>query len=257
MLNDRSASASRPPDSFIETVKTVLWAVVIAVVIRSFLFEPFTIPSNSMVPTLLTGDFVFVSKYSYGYSRYSFPFGIVPIGDRVWKGEPRRGDVAVFRLPTNTSENYIKRIVGLPGDRIQVTEGILRINGKPVVRERDESCRARAGRAEAQMIGYIETLPEGRKHCIFERSDRDWLDNTPEFLVPANHYFAMGDNRDNSIDSRARNPDGSQPVGFVPAANLVGRAEIVWLSVDEDLRWFEVWRWPFSLRFGRMFTAID
>ncbi|MBL8702542.1 MAG: signal peptidase I [Alphaproteobacteria bacterium] len=257
MLNDRSSPTARPQDSFIETVKTVAWAVVIAVMIRSFLFEPFTIPSNSMVPTLLTGDFVFVSKYSYGYSRYSFPFGIVPIDDRIWKGEPRRGDVAVFRLPTNTSENYIKRLVGLPGDRIQVTKGILHINGKPVTRERSDACRARAGRIEAAMTGYVETLPDGRKHCIFERSDEDWLDNTPEFTVPSGHYFAMGDNRDNSVDSRARNRDGSQPVGFVPAANLVGRAEIVWLSVDEDLRWYEFWRWPFSLRFGRMFTGIE
>jgi len=257
MLNERSTPTAGPKDSFIETVKTVAWAVVIAVVIRSFFFEPFTIPSNSMVPTLLTGDFVFVSKYSYGYSRYSFPFGVVPIPDRVWKGEPRRGDVAVFRLPTNTSENYIKRLVGLPGDKIQVTRGILHINGKPVTRERSDACKARAGRMEAQMSGFLETMPDGRRHCIFERSDDDWLDNTAEFTVPANHYFAMGDNRDNSVDSRARNRDGSQPVGFIPAANLVGRAEIVWLSVDEDLRWWEFWKWPFSLRLGRMFTSIE
>jgi len=255
MLNDRSRAEHE--GGFLETVKTVVWAVVIAVLIRSFLFEPFTIPSGSMVPTLLVGDFVFVSKYSYGYSRYSFPFGVVPIGDRVWKSEPSRGDVAVFRLPTNPSENYIKRLVGLPGDRIQMKVGILHINGEAIRRDPGETCRAKAGGAEADKTGYVEVMPGGRKHCIFERSDRDELDNTPEFLVPAEHYFAMGDNRDNSIDSRYRASDGSRPVGFIPAANLVGRAEIVWLSVDEDLRWYQVWRWPFALRFGRMFSSIE
>jgi signal peptidase I len=247
----------RNEGGFIETVKTVAWAVLIAVGIRSFLFEPFTIPSGSMVPTLLVGDFVFVSKFSYGYSRYSFPLGVVPIPDRVPKGEPARGDVAVFRLPSNPSENYIKRLVGVPGDRIQVKGGILHVNGEAVRREPSEECRRRAAGAERDKTAYLETMPGNRRHCIFERTDRDELDNTPEFVVPANHYFAMGDNRDNSVDSRYRAPDGSRPVGFIPAANLVGRAEIVWLSLDEDMRWFEFWRWPTGLRYGRMFSAID
>ena len=255
MLSDKSRASSE--GGFLETVKTVGWAVVIAVIIRSLLFEPFTIPSGSMVPTLLVGDFVFVSKYSYGYSRYSFPFGVVPIPDRVLKSEPKRGDVAVFRLPSNPSENYIKRLVGVSGDRIQVKAGILHINGESVRRERNDSCRARAGQAEADKTGYREVLPGGRAHCIFERSDREDLDNPPEFIVPPGHYFAMGDNRDNSIDSRYRSPDGSRPVGFIPAANLVGRAEIIWLSLDEDMRWYEFWRWPFGLRFGRMFSGIE
>jgi signal peptidase I len=242
---------------FIETVKTVAWAVVIAVGIRSLLFEPFTIPSGSMVPTLLVGDFVFVSKFSYGYSRYSFPFAAVPIPDRIFGGEPARGDVAVFRLPSNPSENYIKRLVGVPGDRIQVKGGILHINGEAVRRERSAECRTRAGGAEPDKTGYAETMPGGRRHCIFERTDRDELDDTPEFAVPPRHYFAMGDNRDNSVDSRYRAPDGSRPVGFIPAANLVGRAEIVWLSLADDVRWFEFWRWPSGLRVGRMFSGID
>jgi signal peptidase I len=255
MFSDKSQP--KPEGGFLETVKTVGWAVVIAVCIRSLLFEPFTIPSGSMVPTLLVGDFVFVSKYSYGYSRYSFPFGVVPIPDRVLKGEPTRGDVAVFRLPSNPSENYIKRLVGLPGDRVQVKGGILHINGEAVRREGSDACRARAGSSEPDKTGYRETMPGGRSHCIFERSDRDELDNTPEFLVPPGHYFAMGDNRDNSVDSRFRLFDGSRPVGFIPAANLVGRAEIIWLSLDEDMRWWEFWRWPFGLRFGRMFSGIE
>lgn len=250
-------SSKEPAGGFIETVKTVAWAVVIAVGIRSLLFEPFTIPSGSMVPTLLVGDFVFVSKFSYGYSRYSFPFGVVPIPDRLPKREPARGDVAVFRLPSNPSENYIKRLVGIPGDRIQVRGGILHVNGQAVRRERSDECRARAQGAERDKTGYLEIMPDGKRHCIFERSDRDELDNTPEFLVPANHYFAMGDNRDNSVDSRFRAGDGSRPVGFIPAANLVGRAEIVWLSLEEDMRWFEIWRWPTGLRFGRMFSGIE
>jgi signal peptidase I len=250
-------SGTKTEGGLLETVKTVIWAVLIAVVIRSLAFEPFTIPSGSMVPTLLVGDFVFVSKYSYGYSRYSFPFGVVPIPDRVFASSPKRGDVAVFRLPSNPSENYIKRLVGLPGDRIQVKGGILHVNGAPVRRERSDACRARARGAEADKIGYRETLPDNRQHCIFERSDRDELDNTPEFVVPANHFFAMGDNRDNSVDSRYRAPDGARPVGFIPAANLVGRAEIVWLSLEEDMRWFQFWRWPTGLRFGRMFSSIE
>ena len=124
-------------------------------------------------------------------------------------------------------------------------------------RERSEACRAVAGGAEPDKTGYLEVMPGNKRHCIFERSDRDELDNTPEFVVPPNHYFAMGDNRDNSVDSRYRAPDGSRPVGFIPAANLVGRAEIVWLSLEEDMRWFQVWRWPTGLRFRRMFTGIE
>jgi signal peptidase I len=251
MLSKGSEAETKPQGGFVETVKTVFWAVLIAVVIRTFLFEPFTIPSGSMVPTLLVGDFVFVSKYSYGYSRYSFPFGLGPFGGRVWVTEPRRGDVAVFRLPTDPSENYIKRIVGLPGDRIQVKGGVLHVNGEPVKRERDPSCRERAGVDARNEIGYVETMPGGRRHCIFELDDRQQFDNTREFVVPAASYFVMGDNRDNSLDSRTTN------VGFVPLDNLVGRAEIVWLSLEGGVSWREFYRWPFQLRFSRMFRGIE
>lgn len=237
----------------IELVKTVLIALLIAFGIRTIAFEPFNIPSGSMIPTLLVGDYLFVSKFSYGYSTYSLPYGVRLFSGRIFGREPERGDVAVFKLPRDPLTDYIKRIIGLPGDRIQMNGGILHINGEPVKRERVEDYFDNEGRA----FQYIETLPNGKQHRIRELGDNSFADNTEVYTVPAGHYFAMGDNRDNSVDSRYRAPDGSRPVGFIPAANLVGRAEIVWLSLEEDMRWFEFWRWPTGLRYGRMFSAID
>jgi len=232
----------------IELVKTVLIALLIAFGIRTIAFEPFNIPSGSMVPTLLVGDYLFVSKYSYGYSTYSLPYGVRLFSGRIFGREPERGDVAVFKLPRDPRTDYIKRIVGLPGDRVQVSGGVLHINGEPVKRERIEDYFDNEGRA----FQYMETLPNGRRHRIRELGDNSIADNTDVYTVPPGHYFAMGDNRDNSQDSRFL-----REVGFIPVENLVGRAEILFFSTDGTASWYQFWRWPAATRFSRLFTAIN
>lgn len=243
---------SRKSGGFFETVKTIVYAVLIAVVVRTVAYEPFNIPSGSMVPTLLVGDYLFVSKFSYGYSRYSLPLGPPVMSGRLLFTAPDRGDVAVFKLPKDPSTDYIKRIVGLPGDRIQVRNGILHINDQAVKRDRLEDFVLRDGPRSLRLPQFLETLPNGRSHRIVEQSDQEQLDNTDVYTVPAGHYFAMGDNRDNSLDSRV-----PSAVGFVPAENLVGRAEFLFFSTDGSARWWELWRWPFATRYGRMFTGIN
>lgn len=235
----------------VELVKTIVIAVAIAIGIRTIAFEPFNIPSGSMEPTLLIGDYLFVSKYAYGYSTYSLPWGIRLFSGRIMGSVPDRGDVVVFKLPRDNRTDYIKRIIGLPGDRIQVKEGILQINGEPVKRERIEDFVDRENGIVTRQLQYLETLPNGRVHRILEVSDNGPLDDTPVYNVPAGHYFAMGDNRDNSLDSRVQSA-----VGYVPAENLVGRAEILFFSTDGSAAWYEFWKWPMATRFGRLFTAI-
>jgi signal peptidase I len=241
-------------ESFWETVKTIVYAALIAISIRTLAFEPFSIPSGSMIPTLLIGDYLFVSKYSYGYSRYSMPFGIGPAGPRIFERIPERGDVAVFKNPYDPSIDFIKRVTGLPGDRIQMIGGILHINGQPVQRRRVEDVLA--SEREANILRapqYVETLPEGRQHRIIEAAgDIGDNDNTPEYVVPPGRYFMMGDNRDRSKDSRYLDE-----VGYVPAENLVGRAEIIFFSVDGSAGLLEVWKWPFAIRYGRLFHTIE
>ena len=236
-----------------EFSKTALIAVFLAVLIRTFLFEPFNIPSGSMKPTLLVGDYLFVNKPSYGYSRHSFPFGLAPLDGRIWDKPPKRGDVIVFKLPTNPGVDYIKRLIGLPGETIQVRSGRLYINDKLVEREalgvrEDSGPDARA----VPMYHYLETLPGGAVHEIYEESDNDILDDTPPFVVPEGHYFMMGDNRDNSQDSRV-----PHVVGFVPYENLVGRADFLFFSTDGSASLFEIWKWPWALRYRRFFNDID
>lgn len=233
-----------------ELFKTIIIAGAIALGFRSFLFEPFNIPSGSMVPTLLVGDYLFVSKYSYGYSRYSFPLGIVPFGGRIAEEVPERGDVVVFRQPTDVSISFIKRVVGLPGDRIQVKDGILHINGEQVKRTYMGNTKARNAASVIDFKVYEELLPNGTKHYIQERSDNDSFDNTVEFTVLEGHYFMMGDNRDNSRDSR------TSSVGMVPAENLIGKAQILFYSHDGSARIWEFWKWPFAIRYGRLGDTI-
>ena len=233
-----------------ETVRTVVIAVLIAFAVRTFAYEPFNIPSGSMIPTLLVGDYLFVSKFSYGYSRYSIAFGLPLFQGRIFGHEPERGDVVVFKLPSDPSKDYIKRLIGMPGDRIRVVEGVVYINDEPVQRRRvTDYHEGRFGRPVAR---YLETLPNGRQYYVLEaRGDSNILDNTREFVVPEGEFFFMGDNRDHSQDSR------TDEVGFVPAENLVGRAEFIWFSLSDGARFWEVWRWPFDLRFGRLFTGVD
>jgi signal peptidase I len=236
----------------LETVRTVVYAVLFAVVVRTFMFEPFNIPSGSMIPTLLVGDYLFVSKYAYGYSKHSLPFSPPLFKGRVFGSEPERGDVAVFKLPRDNKTDYIKRIIGLPGDRIQVITGILHINGEPVKRRRigDFPGELPGQRASIQ---YQEVLPGGRIHQIIETAgDFGPLDNTQTYMVPKGHYFAMGDNRDSSLDSRVQNQ-----VGFVPAENLVGRAEFLFFSTNGTARIWEIWKWPGSIRYDRLFNGIE
>ena len=240
--------ARKNSGGFGETIRTVVYAVLIAVVIRTFAYEPFNIPSGSMKPTLLIGDYLFVSKFSYGYSRFSLPFSPDIFSGRILGGEPQRGDVAVFKKPTDNQTDYIKRIVGLPGDTIQVVGGILQINGTPVTREEVGPYTDDDGRVYTR---YIETLPNGVKHPILETSDHEFLDNTAPYLVPPGHYFAMGDNRDNSQDSRVMSD-----VGFVPAENLIGRAEFLFFSTDGTAGWLEPWKWFGAIRYDRLFQAV-
>jgi len=241
----------RKDEGIVETIKTVIIAVLIAFGVRTFAFEPFNIPSGSMIPTLLVGDYLFVSKYTYGYSKYTVAFGWPLFEGRIAGHAPERGDVAVFKLPSDGKTDYIKRVIGLPGDTIQMKSGVLHINGQPVKRERIEDYVATDSLGRNRAVPrYMETLPNGVRHPINEElGDQGQLDNTREFKVPAGHYFMMGDNRDNSNDSRA-------DVGYVPVENFVGRAEVLFFSLEEGTRFYEVWRWPFDLRLSRMLGAV-
>jgi signal peptidase I len=237
-----------------ETIKIIVQALLIALVIRTFLFQPFNIPSGSLIPTLLVGDYLFVSKYSYGYSKHSFPYSIVPINGRVIASEPRRGDVAVFKLPSDNATDYIKRVIGLPGDRIQMIRGVLHINGSAVREEpigEEMVDQSGSGRLEPALAVW-ETLPgTAVRHKIHKRNAGvGFMNNTSEYVVPPGHYFMMGDNRDNSTDSR------DPSVGMVPLENFVGRAELIFFSIRGGYAAWEVWRWPWSLRFERFFARV-
>jgi len=236
-----------------EALKTVAYAILIALGIKTFLFQPFNIPSSSMEDTLLVGDYLFVSKFAYGYSNYSLPVDMNVMNGRVWAAEPERGDVVVFRLPARPWEDYIKRVVGLPGDRIQMIDGVLHINGAPCKLERVDDFVEMTPYGERRAARYRETLPNGLQHFVLDTEpDKPGADNTQEFVVPRDHYFMMGDNRDNSNDSRI--PDSG--VGMVPAQNLVGRADIIFFSTDGSAQIWEIWKWPGAFRYGRFFHGI-
>jgi signal peptidase I len=252
----------RSSSGWLDGLKTILYAALIAILIRTVVAEPFNIPSSSMQATLLEGDYLFVSKFSYGYSRHSLPMSPNLFEGRILGRLPERGDVAVFKTPQDNATDYIKRIVGLPGDRIQVKGGLLHINDTPVQLEAVgtftvHSINRATGNANPPVEArrYIETLPGGRRHFILDLSEFGPGDNTAEFLVPAGHVFAMGDNRDASLDSRFQTDGGP---GFIPIANLVGRAEFLFFSVDEARgRWLAPWTWPFAIRWSRLLDAID
>jgi len=250
-----------------EFIRAIVVAGVIALIIRTFAFEPFNIPSGSMLPTLKVGDYLFVSKYSYGYGQYSFPFGIMDFEGRIFEDQPERGDVAVFRQPKKRDVDYIKRIIGLPGDSIQVKSGVLHINAEPVPREIKGTTEDTEQGVFSIYTEYSETLPNGVQHNIWEKSDYERFDNTREYTVPHGYYFVMGDNRDSSLDSRATNQ-----VGLVPVDNLIGRAEFLFFSTegigDKCLKeegmlkvpaelLCKVITWPQVIRYGRIFNGIN
>ncbi|MGH7064523.1 MAG: signal peptidase I [Stellaceae bacterium] len=236
----------------LDTVKTVVYAVLIALVVRTVAYEPFNIPSGSMIPTLLVGDYLFVSKFSYGYSRYSLPFGLPLFSGRIFSHPPDRGDVVVFKLPTDNSTDYIKRVIGLPGDRIQMKEGNLYINDRLVPRKRIEDFLYQEGNGTViPLAQYVETLPNGVQHPIIKLGDNGPLDNTQIYQVPPGDYFMMGDNRDNSEDSRVLSA-----VGYVPAENLIGKAQFLFFSTDGSAALWEPWKWPFAIRYSRLFRGI-
>jgi signal peptidase I len=244
-----TVSETRKQGGVAETIRVVVEAVLIALVIRTLLFQPFNIPSGSMKGTLLVGDYLFVSQYSYGYSRYSLPLSPPLFSGRIFGSQPERGDVVVFALPRDSSMDYIKRVIGLPGDRIQMIDGVLNINGVPVKRERvsdffDDENGARVRR-------WRETLPNGVSYETLDLDDNGSLDNTQEYVVPPGHFFMMGDNRDNSLDSRV-----PSAVGFVPFENLIGKAQIIFFSIGGGEPAWHVWSWPWAVRWTRLFTLI-
>jgi len=247
-MTDDPSSLRQRAIGWARQLRSIAIALGLVLAVRTVVAEPYHVPSPSMVPTLLVGDELIASKFAYGYGKYSSPIGLMPdFSGRLFGHAPERGDVVVFRLPRDPETTYVKRLIGLPGDRIQMREGRLYINDAMVPR-----------RATGRFDGdrrYVETLPGGREHEIIEISDTDRYDDTPVFVVPARHYFMMGDNRDNSADSRIAPADGG--VGFVPEENLVARADRLLFSRDLSVGWLDVADWPHAFRLARLFGRIE
>ena len=234
-----------------ENLKTLIYAFVIAVIIRSFLYQPFYIPSSSMEPTLLVGDRIFVSKYSYGYSRHSFPFSPNISSKRFFKKTPKRGDVVVFKTPQDNRTDYVKRLIGLPGDSIQFVDGDLYLNENKIER-RNKIIDIKINLPGTASI-YEEILPEGKKYTVAYSNEYNLNKSSDKYIVPPNKYFFMGDNRDNSTDSRTLSK-----VGYVSEINLVGKVNFIFFSNDKNSgSFFEFWNWSNSIRFKRFFNKIE
>jgi signal peptidase I len=233
----------------IEILKTVAVALLIALFLRVLLFQPFTIPSASEEPNLYEGDYVIVTKFDYGWSRHSFPFSPPLFEGRLLPRAPERGDIIVFKLPRDGRTDYIKRLVGVPGDRVQMRQGLLYLNGQPVERRQTELVTETGGSGVVRPVARVEeTLPDGRRYMTNDFGTDGDLDDTPEVIVPPGHYYFLGDNRDNSADSRLPTEIG---VGLVPEENLVGKARLVLLSWSPGASLFKPWTWVLNLRPSR------
>ena len=241
--------------SIISNLKALFWALIIAGFIRSFIVEPFKIPSGSMKPNLLVGDFLFVSKWDYGYSRYSFPFGLPFFDGKLLEKSPKRGDIIVFKLPTKESINYVKRLVAMPGETIKISEGMIYVKKKGANEFRMYSQKLLEPFFDDQYNADIMRLQENntnRNYEVLNLSSNSMLDNTDEFLVPNDHYFFMGDNRDNSSDSR----DIRNTVGFVPKENIIGKVRFIFLSIDTQFKLIKIYSIFNHLRYERFFKKI-
>ena len=251
LSSDGERREDRNRSGLMEALRAAVPALIIAVLIRALLFEAFNIPSGSMKATLLVGDYMFVSKYSYGFTHYSLPFSPRWFSGRIFGATPERGDVAVFRLPKDDSIDYVKRVIGLPGDRIKLVDGLLFINGKAVKRERADDFIDDEGHVGERVLRWRETLPNGVSYQTLDLQDDNPLENTDEYVVPPGHFFMMGDNRDNSADSRVLSA-----VGYVPFENLIGKAQIIFFSIGGDEPAWHIWNWPWSVRWSRLFTLV-
>jgi signal peptidase I len=260
-----NVQAAKPPKAsgektsaageIIEIVKTVVYALLIALVLRVLLFQPFTIPSASMEPNLYTGDYIIVSKYSYGFSRHSIPFSPPLFHGRILERPAHRGDIIVFKLPRDGHTDYVKRLIGVPGDRIQMKNGLLYLNGKKVPRQFvGMTNEVSPDGFVHQVAEFRETLPGGKSYLTQDYGPDGELDNTDVYVVPEHEYFMMGDNRDNSLDSRV--PSEAGGVGFVPAENLVGKAQIILLSWNPGASLFKPWTWILNARTSRFMKIL-
>ena len=236
--------------SLVNNLKALFWALLIAGVIRTFAIEPFKIPSGSMKPNLLVGDFLFVSKWNYGYSRYSFPFGLAPFSGKIFEKNPKRGDIIVFKLPGQENINYVKRLLGLPGETIKVMDGEVFI-------KKNDSTNFELLNQVSDDFFFDDQYQEEIKQLIEDNykilniTDNGPLDYTPEYEIPENKYFFMGDNRDNSSDSRVMSG-----VGFVPKENMIGKVWFIWLSIDTQFSLTKFWTLPLHIRYGRLFKSV-
>ena len=238
-------------DNLLSNIKSISLAVFIALLIRSFIAEPFNIPSGSMKPNLLVGDFIFVSKWSYGYSKHSLPFSIPLLPKKIFERIPERGDVVVFKTPQDNRTDYIKRVIGLPGDIIEIINGQIKINNNLIIRKKNKDFVDIDKHGNKKRIRQYEEFFFDKEVAVIDIMDNGMVDNTPLYTVPAGHFFVMGDNRDNSQDSRFINV-----VGYVPMENLVGKAQFIFFSL-ENSRFLQIWKWPKAIRYGRLFKSIQ
>jgi len=238
---------------FIENIKTLFYALIIAIIIRSLLIQPFYIPSSSMEPTLLVGDRLFVTKYSYGYSKHSFPFSPPIFKGRIISNKPKRGDIVVFKTPADNRTDYIKRLIGLPGDRVQFIDSNLYINNSEIIKSRiSKSDKIYCGKKNINVFTFEELLPNGKKHNTVYLKNYSFQ-NSDLFIIPEDHYFFLGDNRDCSKDSRFLTS-----VGYVHKNNLIGKAQFIFFSSDKSIgSIFSFWKWNKSIRFNRFFKKIN